>query len=138
MTNPKPPSPSATSPTAAAPKPATASKDTATPAKAPAPTPVGTRPTAGKGAGLTALGGAVGAAKPAAAASNEGPLTRRTIELVQESWGKVMPISDAAAALFYDRLFELDPSVRPMFKDDMTEQKKKLMQTLSVAVDGLN
>ncbi len=49
-----------------------------------------------------------------------------------------MPISDAAAALFYDRLFELEPSVRPLFKNDMVEQKKKLMQTLAVAVDGLN
>jgi hemoglobin-like flavoprotein len=48
-----------------------------------------------------------------------------------------MPISDAAASLFYDRLFELDPSVKPLFKSDMGEQKKKLMQTLTVAVDGL-
>jgi hemoglobin-like flavoprotein len=49
-----------------------------------------------------------------------------------------MPISDAAASLFYDRLFEMDPSVRPLFKSDMAQQKKKLMQTLSVAVDGLS
>ncbi|WP_437734882.1 globin family protein [Sorangium sp. So ce1335] len=65
-------------------------------------------------------------------------LSPRTIELVQASWAKVMPISDAAAALFYERLFTLDPSVRPLFKNDIAEQKKKLMQTLSVAVDGLN
>ncbi|WP_437590747.1 globin family protein [Sorangium sp. So ce1000] len=76
---------------------------------------------------------------PAPAAASAGaPISLRTIELVQRSWAKVMPISDAAAALFYDRLFELDPSVRPMFKNDMAEQKKKLMQTLAVAVDGLN
>ncbi|MEM9494015.1 MAG: globin domain-containing protein, partial [Myxococcota bacterium] len=56
---------------------------------------------------------------------------------MQRSWAQVRPISDAAATLFYDRLFELDPSVRPLFKNDMTEQKKKLMQTLNVAVDGL-
>ena len=61
----------------------------------------------------------------------------RTVELVQSSWAKVRPISDAAATMFYTRLFELEPSVRPLFKEDMTEQKKKLMQTLSVAVDGL-
>jgi hemoglobin-like flavoprotein len=59
------------------------------------------------------------------------------IELVQASWARVMPMSDAAATLFYDRLFALDPSVRSLFKSDMREQKKKLMQTLSVAVDGL-
>ncbi|WP_437677580.1 globin family protein [Sorangium sp. So ce131] len=75
---------------------------------------------------------------PQPAAGSGSPISPRTIELVQRSWAKVMPISDAAAALFYDRLFELDPSVRPLFKNDMAEQKKKLMQTLAVAVDGLN
>lgn len=75
------------------------------------------------------------AARPAP--SSELP-SQRTIELVQWSWAKVMPISDAAAALFYERLFTLDPSVRPLFKNDIAEQKKKLMQTLAVAVDGLN
>lgn len=61
-----------------------------------------------------------------------------TVSKVQSSWAKVMPISDAAAKLFYDRLFELDPSLRPLFKSDMAEQRKKLMKTLAVAVDGLN
>ncbi|WP_437653981.1 globin family protein [Sorangium sp. So ce1182] len=83
------------------------------------------------------------AAAPAAApapapAAADGPVSPRTIELVQRSWAKVMPISDAAAALFYGRLFELDPSTRSLFKNDMAEQKKKLMQTLAVAVDGLS
>ncbi|WP_437279579.1 globin family protein [Sorangium sp. So ce375] len=77
------------------------------------------------------------AAAPGAAPAG-APISLRTIELVQRSWAKVMPISDAAAALFYERLFELEPSVRPLFKNDMAEQKKKLMQTLAVAVDGLN
>ncbi|HTN92077.1 MAG TPA: globin family protein [Sorangium sp.] len=77
------------------------------------------------------------AAAPAPAAAG-GPVSPRTIELVQRSWAKVMPISDAAAALFYQRLFELDPSTRSLFKNDMAEQKKKLMQTLAVAVDGLS
>ncbi|HWN67143.1 MAG TPA: globin family protein [Haliangium sp.] len=64
-------------------------------------------------------------------------LDAHTIALVQSSWVRVMPISDAAATLFYDRLFALDPSVKVLFKSDMREQKKKLMQTLGVAVDGL-
>src|SRR4051812_9721026 len=76
--------------------------------------------------------------KAAPAAQASGPFSRRTIQLVQESWAKVMPISDAASTLFYDRLFQLDPTVRPFFKNDLREQKKKLMQTLAVAVDGLN
>lgn len=74
----------------------------------------------------------------AAPAPGGGPFTARTIELVQKSWSQVLPISDAAATLFYERLFELDPAVRPLFKNDMREQKKKLMQTLTVAVDGLS
>ena len=48
--------------------------------------------------------------------------------LVQESFAAVMPIADDAAALFYRRLFELDPSLQRMFKGDMTEQRRKLVQ----------
>ncbi len=58
--------------------------------------------------------------------------------LVQESFAAVMPIADDAAALFYRRLFELDPSLERMFKGDMTEQRRKLMQMLTAAVKGLN
>jgi hemoglobin-like flavoprotein len=59
------------------------------------------------------------------------------IKLVQESFSKVAPISEQAAVLFYDRLFEVAPTVRAMFPDDMTEQRKKLMATLAVVVTGL-
>ena len=59
------------------------------------------------------------------------------IKLVQDSFAKVAPISEKAAELFYDRLFEVAPSVRAMFPDDMTEQRKKLMATLAVVVGGL-
>lgn len=59
------------------------------------------------------------------------------IKLVQDSFAKVAPISEQAAVLFYDRLFEVAPSVRAMFPDDMKEQRKKLMATLAVVVNGL-
>ena len=59
------------------------------------------------------------------------------IKLVQDSFAKVAPISEQAAVLFYGRLFEVAPSVRTMFPDDMTEQRKKLMATLAVVVGGL-
>ncbi|MDB5565202.1 MAG: putative nitric oxide dioxygenase [Tardiphaga sp.] len=59
------------------------------------------------------------------------------IKLVQESFTKVAPISEQAAVLFYDRLFEVAPPVRAMFPNDMTEQRKKLMATLAVVVNGL-
>ena len=59
------------------------------------------------------------------------------VELVQSSFEKVKPIADKAAELFYQRLFQLDPSLRPLFKGDMKEQEGKLMATLAIAVDGL-
>ena len=61
------------------------------------------------------------------------------VSLVQQTWDQVLPIADDAAQLFYGRLFELDPSLRPMFAhSDMKEQRKKLMQMIGVAVRGLN
>jgi hemoglobin-like flavoprotein len=58
--------------------------------------------------------------------------------LVQQSFAAVMPIADDAAVLFYQRLFELDPSLKGMFRGDMTEQRRKLMQMLTAAVKGLD
>lgn len=60
------------------------------------------------------------------------------IDLVQTSFNKVKPIADQAAQLFYTRLFEIAPDVKPMFEhSDITAQGKKLMQTLAIAVQGL-
>ncbi|SNT38961.1 nitric oxide dioxygenase [Tardiphaga sp. OK246] len=59
------------------------------------------------------------------------------VALVQESFKKVAPISDVAAELFYGRLFEVAPQVKPMFRGDMKEQGRKLMATLGVVVIGL-
>jgi hemoglobin-like flavoprotein len=60
------------------------------------------------------------------------------ITLVQSTWEQVVPIADTAARLFYGKLFELDPSLRVLFAStDMTEQRKKLMQIITVAVRGL-
>ncbi|MGY4310063.1 hemoglobin-like flavoprotein [Bradyrhizobium sp. USDA 4369] len=65
-------------------------------------------------------------------------MTPSQITLVQESFAKVAPISEQAAVLFYDRLFEVAPPVRAMFPVDLTEQRKKLMGTLAVVVGGLS
>lgn len=65
-------------------------------------------------------------------------MNREQIKLVQESFEKVVPIADAAAALFYGRLFDLDPSLEPLFKGDMVEQGRKLMQMIGVAVKSLD
>tara|TARA_R110002049_G_scaffold4601_5_gene32334 strand:+ start:471262 stop:471684 length:423 start_codon:yes stop_codon:yes gene_type:complete len=64
-------------------------------------------------------------------------MTPTQIELVQTSWEQVKPISEQAAELFYGRLFELDPSLKPLFKGDMKEQGRKLMATLNLAVTSL-
>src|SRR5262245_8268570 len=58
--------------------------------------------------------------------------------LVQTTFAQVAPIAETAAALFYARLFELDPSLRPMFSADLNEQGRKLMQMIGVAVAGLD
>ncbi len=65
-------------------------------------------------------------------------LTNEEIQAVQSSWEKCVPIADKAAELFYGKLFELDPNLKPLFKGDMQEQGKKLMTMITVAVNGLN
>lgn len=59
------------------------------------------------------------------------------ITLIQDSFKSVVPIADTAAQIFYGRLFEIAPEVKPLFKGDMAEQGKKLMSTLGVVVNGL-
>jgi len=64
-------------------------------------------------------------------------MTPQQISLIQTSWASVAPIQDTAAGLFYQRLFVLDPSVKPMFKGDMQEQGRKLMKMLGTVVNSL-
>jgi hemoglobin-like flavoprotein len=60
------------------------------------------------------------------------------IAAVQSTFEKVHPLSDTTAEMFYNRLFELDPSVQSLFKGDMKEQGRKLMHMISLAVSMLN
>lgn len=62
----------------------------------------------------------------------------QTIALVQESWKKVAAIAPKAAELFYQNLFSADPSLKALFKGDMQEQGKKLMQMIGAAVGKLH
>jgi hemoglobin-like flavoprotein len=64
-------------------------------------------------------------------------MTPRQIALVRQSWVKVQPIADDAAKIFYERLFEIEPSLRSMFRGDMAEQGRKLMSMLSVVIHAL-
>jgi len=65
-------------------------------------------------------------------------MTPDQIALVRQSFAKVLPIRDAAAALFYDRLFTLDPSTRPMFRGDLKSQGAKLMAAIGAVVRSLD
>ena len=65
-------------------------------------------------------------------------MTPQQIDLIQQSWAGVVPIQDTAAGLFYQRLFVLDPQVRPMFNGDMSEQGRKLMKMLGAIVNSLD
>src|SRR5215218_2895568 len=60
------------------------------------------------------------------------------IKLVRDSFEKVAPIADTAAALFYGRLFDLDPALESLFKGDIVEQGRKLMQMIGMAVKSLD
>lgn len=62
------------------------------------------------------------------------PLTPSQLALVRVTFEQVVPIADQAAALFYARLFELDPSLRPLFRGDLESQGKKLMSALATVV----
>ncbi len=65
-------------------------------------------------------------------------MTPEQVKLVQDSFKKVEPIAGTAADLFYDRLFEIAPDVRPMFPQDLSGQKEKLMGMIGTAVHNLH
>jgi hemoglobin-like flavoprotein len=66
-------------------------------------------------------------------------MTPSNVKLVQDSFAKVAPIADKAAEIFYDKLFELDPSLKDLFRmTNIKEQGRKLMMMIGTAVNGLN
>ena len=65
-------------------------------------------------------------------------MTSEQIALVQSSFEKIRPIASVAGAMFYSRLFQLDESLKHLFKGDKTEQQRKLMATLEIMAKGLS
>jgi hemoglobin-like flavoprotein len=65
-------------------------------------------------------------------------MTDRQKAVVEDTFMAVAPIAETAAMLFYKRLFETAPGLKPLFRSSMEEQGRKLMQTLSLAVSSLN
>lgn len=68
----------------------------------------------------------------------ETEMTPEQVAVVQTSFAKVAPVADQAAQIFYDRLFAVAPQVRSLFPEDMREQRRKLMATLAIVVNGLD
>jgi hemoglobin-like flavoprotein len=64
-------------------------------------------------------------------------MTPDQVKAIQDSFAKVVPVSEQAAAVFYGRLFEIAPEVRPLFRGDIEEQGRKLMAMLAAVVNGL-
>jgi hemoglobin-like flavoprotein len=55
---------------------------------------------------------------------------RRTLEMV-------LPLADTFAFMFYNRFFEQEPAARPLFKNDMSEQRQKIIKLLTFALRDL-
>jgi nitric oxide dioxygenase len=65
-------------------------------------------------------------------------MTPEQVTLVQQTFAQVVPVADGAAEAFYGRLFDVAPAVKPLFRGDMTEQRRKLIASLAVVVRGLS
>lgn len=65
-------------------------------------------------------------------------MTAAEITLVQSSFRRILPVADQTAALFFARLFEIDPELRQQVSGDIAAQGRKLMQSLALAVNGLS
>src|SRR5260221_14085164 len=60
-------------------------------------------------------------------------------EIVRQTWKQLVPIADTSATLFYQRLFEIDPSTRPLFTGtDIPEHRRKLMQSIGLSANVLD
>jgi hemoglobin-like flavoprotein len=65
-------------------------------------------------------------------------MTPSQVILVKDSFERVAEQPEVVADLFYTRLFALEPRLRPLFKGDMREQGRKLMQMIGIAVRSLD
>lgn len=64
-------------------------------------------------------------------------MTEDDVNLVQQSWEKIEFVKEVAAELFFARLFELDPALRPLFPTYARDRQRKFGQFVSATVRGL-
>jgi hemoglobin-like flavoprotein len=69
---------------------------------------------------------------------NSFPLSPRQRNQIRQSFESLGEYSDSVVLLFYGRLFEIAPNLRPLFKIDIRVQARKLMDTLSTVVAALD
>ena len=65
-------------------------------------------------------------------------MTPEQVVMVKDTWAQVKPMSERTAELFYNKLFETDPVLQPLFKGDMKSQGRKLMTMINTAVVNLD
>ena len=64
-------------------------------------------------------------------------MTPEQVNLIQETFQSIVPVKETAAETFYNQLFQLDPSIRPLFTGNLEEQGRALMAAIGTVVDGL-
>ncbi|TFE66761.1 hemin transporter [Methylacidiphilum sp. Yel] len=64
-------------------------------------------------------------------------MTQEQIKLIQKSWLHVIEKADEAGLLFYKRLFEVEPNVRSLFRENIEKQGRKLIDVLNWIVLNL-
>ena len=64
-------------------------------------------------------------------------MTPEQAQIIKLTFAQVMRDRDRVGRMFYDRLFSIAPEVKPLFRGDIAEQSRKLMDTLALAVGML-
>jgi hemoglobin-like flavoprotein len=65
-------------------------------------------------------------------------MTQQERQLVRDSFQEIGDMAGPLSLLFYGRLFELDPSLRPMFHGDIARQGRKLMDMIGAVVEHID
>ena len=108
------------------------------PAPAPTPTPVPAASIPAAQAAPPAPAPTAAPATPVKATENAGSISKDDIDLVQHSFMRIEPLSMVVGRTFYERLFETNPEIKPLFKGDLESQGEQLMDMIGTAVAGLD
>jgi len=108
------------------------------PAPAPTPTPVPAASIPTAQAAPPAPAPTAAPATPVKATENAGSISKEDIDLVQHSFMRIEPLSMVVGRTFYERLFETNPEIKPLFKGDLESQGEQLMDMIGTAVAGLD